>query len=308
MWINRMALEMLSYTYIHSHCRQVRKEIFFFTLITLASLPKQTFSFPTSHLLAFSSFCLICFIVNRTKNIISFTCTAYFCFTKQIMSKHWMRSIWLRLTKLTPIIYHKLLTVAFRIQKTVTLKQAEHFTRKPRCQSWHPSQINKNTAHLVHALTQKRRRASVQAKYGQKGNDIKVHHCLFLFAGVASSLKAFKAQRCLHQSKTAQISMSLHHVLDFSYKFMYACESNCSAVLNEISSVEFSGIPLVPRDNFDSVSLPAPRQRQKSNFSSSVRLFYISPMRVIYNRSHFRQILYIFGITQFLATCKLKKW
>lgn len=134
---------------------------------------------------------------------------------------------------------------------------------------------------------------------------------LVSFILATPSFKAFYAQRCLHQSKTAQISISLHHVLDFSYKFSYACESNYSAVLNEISSVEFSGIPLVPRHNFDSVSLPAPRQRQKSNFCSPVNLLFCilpSPMRVIYKRSHFRQILYIFGITQFLATCKVKKW
>ena len=49
MWINRMVLEMLSYDCTHSHYRPVRKEIFFLTLITPVSLPKQTFTFPFPH-------------------------------------------------------------------------------------------------------------------------------------------------------------------------------------------------------------------------------------------------------------------
>lgn len=76
---------------------------------------------------------------------------------------------------------------------------------------------------------------------------------------------------------------------------MYTCESNYAVVLNEISSVEFSGLPLVPSDSFDSVTCPLPDIGRNSPFNYLCELlFYICTMIVIYNRTKFWQILYNF--------------
>lgn len=71
-------------------------------------------------------------------------------------------------------------------------------------------------------------------------NDIKIHRFLFFFVDTSSSFEELIAQQGLHPSNITYISINPYCVLHFSCKFTCTCESSYSAVLTEISSIEFS--------------------------------------------------------------------